>query len=63
METRLISYGEVKPLVVGHYAEVSAFVEELAGVAAAAGSAKYWRVMRCRDADAAYGVVLQMLRR
>ena len=60
---RLISYGEVKPLVVGHYAEVSAFVEELAGVAAAAGAAKYWRVMRCRDADAAYGVVLQMLRR
>ena len=63
VETRLISYGEVKPLVVGHYAEMSAFVEELAGVAAAAGAVKYWRMMRCRDPDAAYGVVLQMLRR
>ena len=63
VETRLISYGEVKPLVVGHYAEVSAFVEKLAGVAAAAGAVKYWRMMRCRDPDAAYGVVLQMLRR
>ena len=40
MESRLISYGEVKPLVVGHYAEMSAFVEELAGVAAAAGAVK-----------------------
>ena len=43
--------------------EVSAFVEELAGVAAAAGAAKHWRTMRCRDLDSAYGVVLQMLRR
>ena len=51
------------PLVVGHYAEVSGFVKELAGVAAAAGAAKHWRAMRCRDPDAAYGVVLQMLRR
>ena len=42
---------------------MSAFVEELAGVAAAAGAVKYWRMMRCRDPDAAYGVVLQMLRR
>ena len=54
VEARLISYGEVKPLVVGHYAEVSAFVEELAGVAAAAGAAKHWRAMRCRDPDSAY---------
>ena len=63
VEARLISYGEVKPLVVGHYAEVSAFVEELACVAAAAGAAKHWRAMRCRDLDSAYGVVLQVLRR
>ena len=53
----------MKPLVVGHYAEVSDFVEELAGVAAAAGAAKHWRAMRCRDPDSAYGVVLQVLRR
>ena len=58
-----LDYDQVKPLVVGHYAEVSAFVEELAGVAAAAGAAKHWRTMLCRDPDAAYGAVLQMLRR
>ena len=63
VEARLLGLGEVQPLVVGHYGEVSAFVDELADLAAEFGSRKHWRAMRCRDPGTAKGIILQVLRR
>ena len=63
VEARLLGLGEVQPLVVGHYGEVSAFVDELADLAAEFGARKHWRAMRCRDPETAKGIILQVLRR
>ena len=63
VEARLLGLGEVQPLVVGHYGEVSAFVDELADLAAEFGARKHWRAMRCRDPGTAKGIILQVLRR
>ena len=60
---RLLGLGEVQPLVVGHYGEVSAFVDELADLAAEFGARKHWRAMRCRDPETAKGIIVQVLRR
>ena len=56
VEARLLGLGEVQPLVVGHYGEVSAFVDELADLAAEFGARKHWRAMRCRDPETAKGI-------
>ena len=53
VEARLLGLGEVQPMVVGHYGEVGAFVDELADLAAEFGARKHWRAMRCRDPEAA----------
>ena len=63
VERKLISLGQVQPLVVGHYGEMGGYVGELLEVAADAGANKYWQSMRCRDPETARGIILQVLRR
>ena len=62
-EQRLIGLGPVQPLVLGHYGELSTFIEELLSTAADAGAQKHWRGMRCASAEDAHGLIASMLRR
>ena len=62
-EQRLIGLGPVRPLVLGHYGELSTFFEELLSTAADAGAQKHWRGMRCASAEDARGLIVSMLRR
>ena len=63
VESRLAAFGTVRPVVVGHYGELSPFFEELIDAAADSGAEKHWRRMRCDSPAIARGFIVQMLRR
>jgi hypothetical protein len=63
VESRLAAFGTVRPMVVGHYGELSPFLEELIDAADDSGAEKHWRRMRCDSPAIARGFIAQMLRR
>jgi hypothetical protein len=63
VERRLALLGEVRPIVIGAFAEASPFLEELVSAAADVGASKHWRRMRCNSTNHARGLLLQVLRR
>ena len=62
-EQRLIALGPVRPLVLGHYGELSTFFEELLSTAADAGAQEHWRGMRCASTEDVRGLIVSMLLR
>ena len=60
---RLASYGAVRGLVVGHWAEGSSHMEDLLSGAAHTGSLRHWGAMRAREPTDALGTLAWILRR
>ena len=58
-EVKLSHYGDVRPLVVGSFAEMSEFVDELACAAATSGALKHWRDMRSQSPEVSRPLLLQ----
>ena len=60
---RLASYGPVRGLVFGHWAEATSHVEALLSGCAHTGSLRHWIGMRARDPSDALGPLAWTLRR
>jgi len=60
---RLASFGAVRGLVFGHWAEVSTHVEALLAGAAQCGAQRHWVAMRANEPDDALGTLVWVLRR
>ena len=63
VERRLASFGPVRGLVVGHFAEGSEHLEALLTGAAHCGALRHWAGMRAREPADAHGTVAWLLRR
>ena len=61
--TRLASFGPVRGLVVGHFAEGSEHLEALLTGTAHCGALRHWAGMRAREPADAHGTVAWILRR
>jgi hypothetical protein len=63
VERRLLSFGPVRGLVFGHWAEGTAHVDDLLAGCARAGAEMHWRGMRAREPADALGTLTTVLRR
>ena len=63
MESLLVAYGDIMPLVFGWYGEVNKAFEQLLGVAAQLGSLRLHTEMNCHSPLHAKGVLMWKLRR
>ena len=63
VQARLASFGPVRGVVVGHFAEGSEHMEALLAGAAHCGSLRHWAGMRAREPMDALGTVAWLLRR
>ena len=60
---RLAAFGAVRGIVVGHFGEGSAHLEDLLTGAAHCGSLRHWAGMRAREPRDAHGTLASLLRR
>ena len=63
VEQRLASFGPVRGIVTGHFAEGSDHLEALLTGAAHSGALKHWASMRAREPADAHGTIAWLLRR